>query len=139
MPIVSVETARLLAKIAFLVGAATDALAVIPMLSPRIGTALFGGDPSRNGPGYRFAMGIAASLLAGWTCLLLWGAADPLERRDILLLTIFPVVSGIALASVVAARRGVVIARRMVPLWVHLGVVSSFYALVYTLSIPFAS
>jgi hypothetical protein len=138
MPAISGETIALLLRVAFLVGVVTDGLAVIPMLSRRIGAALFGGDPSRNNQENRFAWGIGAALMAGWTLLLLWGAASPIARRDILLLTVFPVIAGIVLATAIAARRGLVSVLRMIPLWIHLGVVSLFYILVYVLSIPFA-
>jgi len=138
MPTISIETATLLVQIAFLVGAVTDGLAIIPMLSRRVGVALFGGDSSRNSTEYRYAMGIAVSLMAGWTLLLLWGAASPIERRDILLLTVFPVVTGIVFATVIAARRRIVLLSRVIPLWIHLGVVSLLYAIAYVLSIPFA-
>ena len=137
MPKVSIETITLLLQIAFWLGAVTDGLAVIPMLSRRIGAALFGGDPSRDNLESRFAWGVGAALMAGWTLLLLWGAASPILRRDILLLTVFPVITGIVLATVMAARRGLVSVARMVPLWIHLGAVSLFYILVYVLSIPF--
>jgi len=137
MPI-SIATATILARSAFLVGAITDGLAIIPMLSRPVGVALFGSEASRDGAAYRYAMGIGASLMAGWTLLLLWGAVSPLERRDILLLTVFPVITGIVSATVVAARRGVVRAARVVPLWIHLGVVSLFYIWVYAMSSPFA-
>jgi hypothetical protein len=138
MSTVSIETITLLMRIAFFVGAVTDGLAVIPMLSRRVGAALFGGDSSRNNQESRFAWGIGAALMAGWTLLLLWGAMCPIMRRDILLLTVFPVIAGIVLATVIAARRGLVSVARMVPLWIHLGAVSLFYILVYILSIPFA-
>ena len=138
MPIASLETVTLLARVAFLLGAVTDGLALLPMLSRRIGAALFGGDPSRTNDEYRYAMGIGASLMAGWTLLLLWGAASPLERRALLVMTVFPVITGIVVATVLAVRRGVIRRSRMVPLWVHLGFVSLFYAVVYILSRPFA-
>jgi hypothetical protein len=138
MPTVSNETITLLLRIAFLVGAITDGLAVIPMLFRRIGAALFGGDATRENMENRFAWDIGAALMAGWTLLLLWGAASPIARRDILLLTVFPVIAGIVLATVIAARRGLVSVSRMVPLWIHLGAVSLFYIAVYALSIPFA-
>jgi len=137
MPKVSIETITLLLQIAFWLGAVTDGLAVIPMLSRRIGVALFGGDAALDNMEYRFAWGVGAALMAGWTLLLLWGAASPILRRDILLLTVFPVITGIVLATVMAARRGLVSVARMVPLWIHLGAVSLFYILVYVLSIPF--
>jgi hypothetical protein len=135
---VSIETATLLARIAFVVGAVTDGLAVFPMLSRRLGAALFGGDGSRNSPEYRYAMGIGASLMAGWTLLLFWGAASPIERRDLLLLTVFPVITGIVVATALAVRRGVIRSTRAIPLWIHLGSVSLFYVAVYLLASPFA-
>ncbi|MDP3936904.1 MAG: hypothetical protein Q8R92_02065 [Deltaproteobacteria bacterium] len=138
MPTVSIETATLLVRIAFLLGAVVDGIAIIPMLSRRVGVALFGGDLSRNSSEYRYAWSIAASLMAGWTLLLLWGAASPIERRDILLLTVFPVVTGIVFATAIAARRRIVLLSRVIPLWIHLGVGSLFYIMVYVLSIPFA-
>jgi hypothetical protein len=138
LPTVSVETATLLVRIAFLVGAITDGLAIIPMLSRRVGVALFGGDASQDSGPYRYAMGIGASLMAGWTLLLLWGATSPIERRDILLLTVFPVITGIVFATLVAARNRVVLPSRVVPLWIHLGLVSIFYVVAYVLSFPFA-
>ena len=138
MPTVSRETITFLLQVAFLVGAVTDGLAVIPMLSQRIGAALFGGDSNRNNMESRFAWGVGAALMAGWTLLLLWGAASPIGRRDILLLTVFPVIAGIVLATVIGTRRGLVSVSRLVPLWIHLGTVSLFYITVYILSIPFA-
>lgn len=138
MPTVSLETATLLVKIAFLVGAVTDGLAIIPMLSRRAGVAIFGGDASNDSAAYRYAMGIGAALMAGWTVLLLWGAANPIERRDILLLTVFPVITGIVLATVVAASNRVVLHSRVVPLWIHLGFLSVFCIVAYVLSSPFS-
>ncbi len=138
MPTVSIETATLLVRIAFFVGAISDGLAIVPMLSRRVGVALFGGEVSRNSDEYRFAMGMAASLMAGWTLLLLWAAFSPIERRDILLLTVFPVVTGILLATVVAVRRRIILLSRAIPLWIHLGAVSLFYVSAYALSSPFA-
>jgi hypothetical protein len=139
MTTVSKETATLLIQIAFLVGAITDGLAIIPMLSSRVGVALFGGGSSLNSAKHRYGMGIAASLMAGWTLLLLWGAADPIERRDILLLTVFPVITGIIIATVLAVRNRILLFSRMIPLCIHLGIVCLLYILSYILSIPFAS
>ena len=138
MSTVSLETATLLVKIAFLLGAITDGLAIVPMLSRRVGGVLFGGDVSRDSAAYRYAMGIGAALMAGWTVLLLWSAAKPIERRDVLLLTVFPVMTGIVFATVVAARNRVIVPSRVVPLWLHLGFVSIFYVVAYGLSFPFA-
>ena len=132
-------TVALLARIAFLIAAATDTLALVPMLLPHIGSRLFGGDSSRSTPEYRFAMNLAASLMAGWTVLLFWAAVQPIERRDVLLIVVCPGIAGIVAASVAAARRGVIDARRLLLLWVHLGVLSGYCLLVYALSLQVVS
>lgn len=134
VPSISPETVTLLTKVAFLVAAVTDGLVLVPMLSPRIGSALFGGDSSRASPESRYGMHLAASLMAGWTVLLVWGAAEPIARRGVLLIAVCPSILGIVAASIVAARRGTIQARRMVPLWVHLGILSTYCLFVYGLS-----
>jgi predicted neutral ceramidase superfamily lipid hydrolase len=138
MPSILPDTATNLVRAAFFVGAVTDGLAIIPMVSRRVGQALFGRSPSQDDSAYRFAMRMGASLMAGWTVLLLWGAADPLSRRDLLLLTVFPVIFGIMMAIVLAVRNRVLITRRVIPLWIHLGIVSVFYISCYLVSSPFA-
>lgn len=37
-------------------------------------------------------MGQACALMWGWTFLLIWADRKPLERRGVILLTVFPVV-----------------------------------------------
>jgi len=46
----------------------------------------------------RVGLAMASSLLFGWTGLLIWGLRSPVERRGVLLLTVFPVIMGLALA-----------------------------------------
>jgi len=137
--IISEETAILLVKIGFWIGAITDCLAIIPMLSRRVGVKLFGGDLSNDSREYQYAMAIGESLMAGWTLLLVWGIGNPLERRGILLLTVFPVIVGIISSLIFAVKHRIIRRSRVIPLWIHLGVVSIFYVVVYVLSIPFAS
>lgn len=132
--LLSPETDTLLLRIAFLVAALTDGLALVPMLMPRVGSALFGGGSSRATPEYRYAMNLAAALMAGWTVLLFWGAAQPIERRDILLIAVCPSILGIALATASAARAGIIETRRMLPLWIHLALLSGYCLIVYALS-----
>lgn len=123
-----------LLKACFLIGAVTDGLAVVPMLSPRVGTMLFGGDFGRLGVEYRYAMGIGASLMAGWTALLLWGSIKPVERRDLLVMTIFPVVTGIVASTFYGISHNIIELRRTIPLLVHLGFVSILYLYSYSKS-----
>lgn len=114
-------------RLAFYLGALTDGLAVIPMLFPGIGIALFGGDSSRITDAYRYAMGIGASLMVGWTVLLIWGALKPVERRAILLITLFPVVAGIVASTLYAVSADLVQFDRVKYLYVHLSVVGALF------------
>ncbi len=55
---------------------------------------------SSNAMNYQYIMGVAASLMFGWTVLLYWASLDPIARRDVMLLTIFPVVLGLILTEI---------------------------------------
>jgi len=101
-------------RIAFLVGALTDGLAILPMLVPPLASILWGFD-DLSGP-YRFAMGYGASLMLGWTGLLLWAYQSPKERRFVAALTVL-VIWGLVLTEVAAVLSGHLAPWRMVPTW----------------------
>lgn len=103
-----------LLRTAFLAGAVTDAFALVPMLVPSAASLLWGFD-DRSGS-YRFAMGYAAALMAGWTGLLLWAYRRPLERRFVAALTVV-VIYGLALAEIAAVVSGAMPLWRMLPTW----------------------
>jgi hypothetical protein len=106
----------LLLRIAYWVGAAMDAAMLIPMLVPSIGAAIFGIVDFHPGPEYRYAMYVGASLMAGWTVLLLWADRKPVERRGVILLTIIPVILGMILSSLYLAASGWVAPARILPM-----------------------
>lgn len=103
-----------LLRCAFLAGAVTDALALVPMLVPEMASLLWGFDD--RGGSYRFAMGYGASLMLGWTGLLLWAYRRPLERRFVAALTVL-VIYGLVLTEVLAVVSGAMPAWRMLPTW----------------------
>lgn len=103
-----------LLKLAFLTGAVTDALALVPMLVPDMARLLWGFDDPTGS--YRFAMGYGASLMLGWTCLLLWAYRRPLERRFVAALTVL-VIYGLVITEIAAVVGGTLPAWRMVPTW----------------------
>ena len=72
-------------KITFLAGIITDALALVPMLYQPMAKFMWGFDQFNGN--YFFAMGYGASLMSGWTLLLIWAYKKPLERRFIAFLT----------------------------------------------------
>jgi len=113
---------------AFLLGAITDALVLIPMLVPWNAKLLWGfTDPSGA---YRFAMGYGASLMLGWTVLLLWAYQRPMERRFVAALTVL-VICGLVLTEIVAVLSGHVEAWRMIPTWCVQGVLLFLFASAY--------
>jgi hypothetical protein len=77
----------------------------IPLLTDSFTQGSFISD---GGLTYRFAMGIGAALMWGWTVLLIWADQKPIERRGILIITVFPVVVGIFLTNIVAILNGLV-------------------------------
>ena len=115
-------------KVAFAAGALTDALALVPMLSPPMARLLWGIDTS--GPSYLFAMGYGASLMLGWTLLLVWAYQAPVERRAIALLTLV-VIAGLASAEVVAVTIGAITLARVAPTWVLQAALAALFTIGY--------
>jgi hypothetical protein len=113
--------ARKLPRIACLIGGVVDGIMLIPMLSPRVGGAMFGIEGFAPGPEYRYAMGVAASLMLGWTLLLLWSAGQPPRQQAGVLLLTAIVVLALMLAGGYAVQSGMVRLGRMVPTWLMQG------------------
>ena len=101
-------------RVAFLVGAITDALAIFPMLIPSLAKLLWGFEDASGA--YQFAMGYGASLMLGWTVLLIWAYQKPLERKVVAALTVL-VICGLVLTEIVAVLSGHLAAGRMLPTW----------------------
>ncbi len=101
---------------AFRTGAVLDAAMLLPMLFPTFGAALFGLSGFHPGPEYRYAMYVGASLMAGWTVLLLWADREPVERKGVIVMTLLPVIVGMIGASVYAAASGLIEVARLLPM-----------------------
>lgn len=125
--------ARLL-RSAFLLGALTDALAVVPLLVPSIARLMWGFDGA-GGP-YRFAMGYGATLMLGWTFLLAWAYRRPLERSFVAALTVF-VIYGLVATEIAAVYSGAIAIERMVPTWIlQAGLLTLFATAYHYRSLP---
>jgi len=107
-------TEEKLLRTAFDAGAVTDALALLPMLVPPLASLLWGFDDVSGA--YRFATGYGASLMLGWTALLVWAYQRPLERRFVAALTVL-VIYGLVATEIVAVATGRLALWRMVPTW----------------------
>jgi hypothetical protein len=105
-------------RFAYWFGAALDGVMVVPLCFPPVAGAMLGVVGFAPGPDYRYAAYVAASLMAGWTALLVWGAREPIARRGVLLLTALPVVVGLAAAGGYAVVVGLVRMPFMAPVLV---------------------
>ena len=85
--------------------------------------------PFELSPVYLYVSRVAGALMLGWTVLLFWAQRKPLERADILLITLFPVVSILAIAAVLVARSHFMPLAKLVPMFV-------LYCVLYAMIIP---
>jgi hypothetical protein len=97
-------------RISYWVDTIADGLAALRMLFPKIA----------YGVDYRYALGLGASLMIGWTFLLIWADRKPLERKGVLLITAFPVITGILLAEIYAVATELITFEKMLPTGVFL-------------------
>lgn len=94
------ETTKvIIIRMMYLIGFALDGIVGIMMIMSTFTQPLFIVPYTDNSAQYQFAMGWGASLMLGWTILLLWGSFKPIERRDIFLITAMPVVSGLIMTD----------------------------------------
>ena len=99
---------------AFLAGAITDAGAILPMLIPPLAKLLWGFEDVSGA--YKFAMGYGASLMLGWTVLLIWAYQKPMERKAVAALTVL-VIWGLVITEIAAVLTGHIAAWRLLPTW----------------------
>jgi hypothetical protein len=118
-------------RISYWTGAIIDGLAALQLLVPNLFAAinrLPGFHPSLA---YTYAAGMAASLMLGWTMLLLWANRRPLERKGVLLITIVPVILGLVVTEVWATWSGFLAAGALVPVWVLQAALCALFAFSY--------
>jgi len=81
-------------------------------------------------PASRFAMGMGAPVVLGWTVLLLWADRRPLERKDVLPITVLVVLGEVA-NEIVAVRAGSIPAATMVLTWILQAVLCGLFIFSY--------
>ena len=118
-------------RISYWTGAIADAACLVPMLFPEVAKIMFGLSELRVTPEYLYSMRLGAALMLGWTCLLIWADQKPVERKGVILLTIFPVLTGIIATSILAVLSGFITPAKMLPLWVVQGVLFKLFCFSY--------
>ncbi len=120
-------------RISFRMGAIADGIVALAMFAEAI--------LSRPSPlthhvpdtPYRYAIGLAGSLMLGWTLLLLWADRRPEERRGILLLTI-AVVLGLMGSGLFALSTGFMPMATGVPILLFQGLLIVLFSSSYVAS-----
>jgi len=82
----------------------------------------------------RYALDAGAALMLGWTLLLIWTASEPSARRTVLLLTIAPVIAGLALATLRGFRNGYIPLAGAVPVWSPQAILAALLSAAFRLS-----
>jgi hypothetical protein len=107
----------LFVRITFIAGAVADALLVPPLMFPKLAGMVLGVNDFAPDAAALYLMNVGAALMAGWTGILLWAAADPIERRGIIPITLFPLLSGLIAAGIPFYMAGGISLGRMAQLW----------------------
>jgi len=120
-----------LLRACYWIGAVIDGFMVVPMLHPSVAGSMFGIENFNPGADYQYAMMIGASLMLGWTGLLIWADRKPIERKGVLLLTMFPVVVGLIMSGAHAVAMGFIAAGNMAPTWVMQAAILALFSYAY--------
>ncbi len=89
-----------LLRFGFWAGALIDLFAFFNMIASIFTNVYSGYEVHGTSIEYMFAIGWGASLMLGWTSLLIWADRKPIERRITILFTAVPVIIGIILTSI---------------------------------------
>jgi len=115
--------------ISYWIGIIADAAATVVLFSPAVANFALQQQPFEISAAYLYVSRIAGALMLGWTVLLFWAQLKPIERADILLVTLFPVVTLLALAAVLVAKSNQISISNLLPMFV-------LYFVVYCTFIP---
>ena len=95
----------LLLKFSYIIGAILDALVAIQMFSPDILTLTTGVSSFAPTSNFLYASYMSGVMMISWSVLLIWGYLKPVERKDILLITVLPVV-GLMISGILSTTAG---------------------------------
>lgn len=109
------------------IGIIADAVATVMLFLPSIASRVLQPQPFELSPMYLYVTRVAGALMLGWTVLLFWAQRKPVERADILLITLLPVVTLLAGAACMVVQSGNVTLKNMAPMFVLYAVLFCTY------------
>ena len=104
------------------IGIVADAAATVLLFSPAAADFVLRPLPFEVSAVYLYVTRVASALMLGWTVLLFWAQLKPIERADVLLITLFPVLALLAIAAVLVVRSGQIDFSSMLPMFILYGV-----------------
>ena len=128
------NTAITLLRISYWTGAVADGFFAIALTYPKLWGLALGIKPFNPDLQHRMDMGIGASLMLSWTILLLWADRKPMERKDVLLLTVFPALTCLAITGVAAVISGANSLRNMLPVFIMQAALALLFLTSYLLA-----
>ena len=100
------------------IGIIADALAALLLFSPSLANSALQPRPFEISEVYLYVTRVAGALMLGWTVLLFWAQLKPIERADILLITLFPVVTILAVAAGLLAKSNQISVSKLLPIFI---------------------
>ncbi len=114
-------------RLSYWIGAIIDGFVAIQMVLPGFWASFNSITSHLSSPELNYALGTGASLMLGWTILLLWADRKPVERKGILLITVIPVILGMMLNNIVSTTSGLKTVTSTIPvLTIQLALVALF-------------
>jgi len=127
------RTIRLL-RVSYWTGAVADGFFAIALTYPKLWGLVLGIVPFNPDLQHRMDMGVGASLMLSWTVLLLWADRRPMERKGVLLLTVFPALTCLAITGIVAVFSGANSLNNMLHVFVLQGALAMLFLASYVLA-----
>ena len=128
------EKARLCLRISYWTGVVADGFFAIALAYPKLWGLALGIAPFAPDLQHRMDMGVGASLMLSWTILLLWADRRPLERKGVLLLTVFPALTCLAITGIASVISGANSLHNMLPVFIMQSALAALFLASYILA-----
>jgi hypothetical protein len=103
--------------VSYWIGIIADAMATVLLFVPSVANAVLQPQPFEITDVYLYVTRVAGALMLGWTVLLFWAVLKPIERSDILLITLVPVVTLLAIAAGLVAKSNQIPISKLLPMF----------------------
>jgi hypothetical protein len=120
-----------LLRVSYWTGAVADGFFAIALLFPKLWGMALKIAPFNPDLQHRTAMAVGASLMFSWTALLLWADRKPMERKGVLLLTVFPALTCLAMTGIAAVVTGANSLSNMLPVFIMQSALASLFLASY--------